>query len=188
MLQESYQWDISCHFFFFPSSEVFFFFLIQPHDTPVSLGTAVTFADWLVRVRGAVKPAPIRYLKLSRDFPGGPVAKTLGFHCRGPGLIPGQETQILHAAWHSRKKKKKKISVIHQDGKLLYEVFYLPPLTKITILKDKKAYCQTCLVVKQLILQAYNAGGQGLIPGQGIRAHISKLKIQVPQLRFSAAK
>ena len=174
-------------FFFFPSREDFFFFLIQPHDTPISLGTAVTFAEWLVRVRGAVKPAPIRYLKLSRDFPGGPVAKTLGFHCRGPRFDPWSGNSDP-ACCMAQQGKKKKISVIHQDGKLLYEVFYLPTLTKITILKDKKAYCQTCLVVKQLRLQASNGGGQGLIPGQGIRAHISKLKIRVPQLRFSAAK
>ena len=33
----------------------------------------------------------------SRDFPGGPVDKTLGFYCRGLGLIPGQGTKILHA-------------------------------------------------------------------------------------------
>ena len=27
------------------------------------------------------------------DFPGGPVAKTLSSHCRGPGSIPGQGTR-----------------------------------------------------------------------------------------------
>ena len=27
------------------------------------------------------------------DFPAGPVAKTLSFHCRGPGSIPGQGTR-----------------------------------------------------------------------------------------------
>ena len=46
------------------------------------------FAEWLIRVRGAVKLAPIIYLKISRDFHGGPVAKTLGFHCRGPVFDP----------------------------------------------------------------------------------------------------
>ena len=28
-----------------------------------------------------------------RDSPGGPVAETLHFQCRGPGLIPGQGTR-----------------------------------------------------------------------------------------------
>ena len=31
--------------------------------------------------------------KNSKDFPGGPVAKTPYFQCRGPGLIPGQGTR-----------------------------------------------------------------------------------------------
>ena len=42
-----------------------------------------------------------------RDFPGGPVVKTLRFHCRGTGLIPGQGTKIPHATWCGPKKKKK---------------------------------------------------------------------------------
>ena len=41
------------------------------------------------------------------DFPGGPVVKTLRFHCRGAGSIPGRGTKILHAVWHGQKKKKK---------------------------------------------------------------------------------
>ena len=37
-----------------------------------------------------------------RDFPGGLVAKTLCFQCRGPGLIPGQGTRShMHAATKS---------------------------------------------------------------------------------------
>ena len=28
-----------------------------------------------------------------RDFPGGPIAKTLSSQCRGPGSIPGQGTR-----------------------------------------------------------------------------------------------
>ena len=43
------------------------------------------------------------------EFPGGPVIKTLCFHCLGPGLITVQGTKILQAAQHSQKKKKKKI-------------------------------------------------------------------------------
>ena len=41
------------------------------------------------------------------EFPGGPVIKTLCFHCLGPGLITVQGTKILQAAQHSQKKKKK---------------------------------------------------------------------------------
>ena len=45
-------------------------------------------------------------------FPGGPVVKTLHFHCRGLGSIPGLGTKILQ----SKKKKrlrKKKIEILH---------------------------------------------------------------------------
>ena len=38
-----------------------------------------------------------------RDFPGRPVVRTLCFHCRGVGLIPGQGIRILHASWHGLK-------------------------------------------------------------------------------------
>ena len=30
----------------------------------------------------------------TREFPGGPVVRTLPFHCRGTGLIPGRGTKI----------------------------------------------------------------------------------------------
>ena len=43
--------------------------------------------------------------KLSpREFPGGPVVRTLSFYCRGTGSIPGQGTKILHATWPARKR------------------------------------------------------------------------------------
>ena len=32
-----------------------------------------------------------------RDFPGGPLVKTPGFHCRGHGLTPGWITKVSHA-------------------------------------------------------------------------------------------
>ena len=41
------------------------------------------------------------------DFPGSPVIKTPCFYFRGTGSIPGWGTKILHATWHSQKKKKK---------------------------------------------------------------------------------
>ena len=41
------------------------------------------------------------------DFPGGPVVKTLHFHCRGQGSIPGWGTKIPHdtVAWPKQKQK-----------------------------------------------------------------------------------
>ena len=33
------------------------------------------------------------------------MVKILGFHCHGPGTMPGQETETLQAVWHSQKKK-----------------------------------------------------------------------------------
>ena len=44
----------------------------------------------------------------SRDFPGGPVVKTLTSTAGGMGSIPGQRTKILHALESKSKKKKKK--------------------------------------------------------------------------------
>ena len=43
-----------------------------------------------------------------RNFPGGPVVKTLSFQYRDMGSIPGLEIKILHATHSSKKKKKKK--------------------------------------------------------------------------------
>ena len=43
---------------------------------------------------------------LSCDFCGGPVVRTLCFHCRGMGSIPGWGTKILHVMWHGQKFKK----------------------------------------------------------------------------------
>ena len=39
-----------------------------------------------------------RYELQKRDFPSGPVVKTLPFPCRGVGLIPGWGTKIPHVA------------------------------------------------------------------------------------------
>ena len=33
-----------------------------------------------------------------RNFPGGPVVKTLAFNARGAGSIPGRAAKILHAS------------------------------------------------------------------------------------------
>ena len=37
------------------------------------------------------------------DFPGSPVVKTLCFHCRVAGSIPGWGTGIAHAMRHDQK-------------------------------------------------------------------------------------
>ena len=42
------------------------------------------------------------YIKVYRDFPGGPVVKFLHFQCRSMSLIPGQEIEILHPAVKGR--------------------------------------------------------------------------------------
>ena len=46
----------------------------------------------------------------------------------------------------------------------------------------------TSLVVQWLRLQAPNAGGLGLIPGQGTRSHMPQLRVHMPQLRSGTAK
>ena len=44
------------------------------------------------------------------------------------------------------------------------------------------------LVVLWLRLHAPNAGGLGLIPGQGTRSHMPQLRVHMPQLRPGTAK
>ena len=41
------------------------------------------------------------------EFPGSLVVRIQGFHCCGLGSIPGQGTEILQAAQHGEKKRKK---------------------------------------------------------------------------------
>ena len=41
----------------------------------------------------------LNILKRFSQVPGDPVVKTLPFHCRGKGLLSGQGTKILQAAW-----------------------------------------------------------------------------------------
>ena len=42
-----------------------------------------------------------------REFPGGLVVRTQGFHCHGPGSILGLGTVILHQATGGQKRKNK---------------------------------------------------------------------------------
>ena len=44
------------------------------------------------------------------EFPGGLMVRILGFHCHGPGSIPGWETEIPQAMQCSHKKKKISLS------------------------------------------------------------------------------
>ena len=41
-------------------------------------------------------------------FPGGLTVKILGFHCHGPGSIPGRGTEMSCSAAKKEKKKQKK--------------------------------------------------------------------------------
>ena len=50
----------------------------------------------------------IKNKKETRDFPGGPVVKTLLPMKRGMGSIPGQGTKIPHTAQQKKKKQKTK--------------------------------------------------------------------------------
>ena len=45
---------------------------------------------------------------LEGEFPGSPVVRTPGFHCRGPRSIPGRVTRIPQAAPHGWGKKKER--------------------------------------------------------------------------------
>ena len=64
-----------------------------------------------------------------KDFPGSPLVKILGFHCRAKGSITGQGTPISCAA----QQKKKKVSA---EGRPCYEeqrtlaCFKIIPLSK----------------------------------------------------------
>ena len=46
-------------------------------------------------------PTAIKYMG-----PGGLIIRILGFHCHGPGSVPGEETEILQALKHSKKQSK----------------------------------------------------------------------------------
>ena len=52
----------------------------------------------------------LRIQEISREFPGSPVVRILGLHCRGLGSIPGQGTEIPQTTRCGQKKKEKKSS------------------------------------------------------------------------------
>lgn len=47
-------------------------------------------------------------MSILMKFPDSSVVRTLPFHCRRHGSIPGQGTKFLHARWHGQKEKEKK--------------------------------------------------------------------------------
>ena len=49
------------------------------------------------------------------DFPGGPVVKTPGFHCRGQRFDPGWRTKTSHALWCGQKIKKSRWTDTKRD-------------------------------------------------------------------------
>ena len=48
---------------------------------------------------------------------------------------------------------------------------------------DRRLWQGTSLVVQWLSLHAPNAGGLGLVPSQGTRAHMPQLRVLTPQLK-----
>ena len=46
------------------------------------------------------------------EFSDGLVGNIPGFHCHGPGSIPGRGPEVPQATWRSQKKKKKKYDTI----------------------------------------------------------------------------
>ena len=61
----------------------------------------------------------IKKKKLLQDFISSPVVRTLYFHCRAMGLIPGQGTKIPHATRHSQKyffRKKSYSAIIYCES------------------------------------------------------------------------
>ena len=57
------------------------------------------------------------HLKRGGEFPGGLVVRIPGFHCRGPGSIPGRGIEIPHKPCGEAKKKKgRKFCHMLQDG------------------------------------------------------------------------
>ena len=66
------------------------------------------------------------YRKLVEDFPGGSGVKTLGFHCRGPGLnIPGLGTKILQVTDKVKKKKRRSCAIFENLPQI--KCLYPPP-------------------------------------------------------------
>ena len=68
-----------------------------------------------------------KFIRKGQDFPGGRVVRTLCFHCRGPGSVPGWGTKILEAAQPKKKEKKRPKCFLCHFASLpvIYEIFQL---------------------------------------------------------------
>ena len=65
-----------------------------------------------VRMNESELPASIVFISKMervREFSGGPVVSTRGFHCRGLDSVPGQGTQNLQAVHRGRGSKWSKL-------------------------------------------------------------------------------
>ena len=80
--------------------------LPRPGLEPVSPALAGRFSTTAPPGKPTIFLIICNFKKLLREFPGGLVARILGFHWSSLGLIPGWGTEILQAVWHSQKKKK----------------------------------------------------------------------------------
>ena len=70
------------------------------------------FNFWRIFIPVALKEVVVK--TVYREFPGGPVRRTLRFHCRGPGSVPGRGNNIPQAAQHAARPKtnKKQFTVL----------------------------------------------------------------------------
>ena len=68
---------------------------------------------------GIKLPSWIYYNNKCRDFPGGPVVKTLPFNARGAGLIPGLGAKIPHALGPKSQKTYNRSNIVANSIKTL---------------------------------------------------------------------
>ena len=87
---------------------------------------------------------------LTWDFTGGPVVKTLCFHCSGHRFDPwrGGENKIPHVMWCSRKIKKKKwpylkIRALQMQRKVAYWIRMGPNSQESDLISDRKGLRDT---------------------------------------------
>ena len=65
---------------------------------PLNYFLRIIFQGWVYRISGCGQNSRLRlYVRMPRDFPGGPVGRTLCPQCRGPRFNPWLESWIPHA-------------------------------------------------------------------------------------------
>lgn len=88
------------------------------------------------------------------NFPCGLLTKTLRFHCRGCGFDPCWGTEILHALWHSQKKKKKIKNTSHNwqfAGSFVKDLGIYKKMISFHLLLKQSERIENCLVCKAKI-------------------------------------